>query len=160
MVVAAVERVLDCAADSDRSIDAVARAWVGARGGSLIIEDAVLPAGVFGRWLSMPGSDIVQVGVGVVSRDRTIAHELGHMVLGHRGLPVTEYVEGLAQAASPELIAHMLQRACCHEPTDESGATQRDELAAEWFAGVLTRRVRGWQRRGRQRSHNIDDAIG
>lgn len=160
MVVAAVDRVLDCVSDSDRSITAVARAWVGARGGSLVIEDVVLPAGVFGRWLSMPGSDVVQVGVGVVGRDRTIAHELGHMVLGHRGLPVTDYVEGLAQAASPDLIAHMLQRACCHEPSDESGALHRDELAAEWFAGVLTRRVQARHRRGRRRAHTLDDAIG
>ncbi|SIN59267.1 Uncharacterised protein [Mycobacteroides abscessus subsp. abscessus] len=68
----------------------------------------------------MPGQDIVQVGAGVVGRDRTIAHELGHMVLGHRGRPVTEYVEGLVQAASADLITQGQQ---------EAAGWRQDELA-------------------------------
>ncbi len=153
-----MDRVLDGVPMPDRSVSAVACAWARGRGRLLVIDEVVLPAGVFGRWLSVPGRDIVQVGVGVVGRDRTIAHELGHMVLGHRGRPVTEYAEGLVQEASPDLIAHMLQRACCEGDT-ESGVWDGDELAAEWFAGLLTRRVEA-ARGGSRWGHDLDDALG
>ncbi|SIL39257.1 Uncharacterised protein [Mycobacteroides abscessus subsp. abscessus] len=141
-------------------MSAVTQAWVRTQGRELVIADAVLPAGVFGRWLSLPDRDVVQVGVGVVGRDRTIAHELGHMVLGHRGRPVTEYVEGIVQAASSDLISHMLQRACCEDPQQQPGAWQRDELAAEWFAGLLTLRVEAAYRGGAQWGYDLDDALG
>ncbi|MBA0048547.1 hypothetical protein MLB1_19750 [Mycobacteroides sp. LB1] len=159
-VVAAVDAVLAGLPVSNCSVSSVAQAWMNAAGRSLTIQDVVLPAGVFGRWLSLPDRDVVQVGIGVVGRDRTIAHELGHMVLGHRGRPVTEYVEGLVQAASSDLIAHMLQRACCDDNQAISGVWRQDEVAAEWFAGLLTRRVEAGYRRRPGWGHGLDDAIG
>ncbi|MGV0585652.1 hypothetical protein ABQE45_18085 [Mycobacteroides chelonae] len=159
-VVAAVDQVLAGAPVSGCSVSALTQAWVQAQGRSLTIQDVVLPAGVFGRWLSLPDRDVVQVGVGVVGRDRTIAHELGHMVLGHRGRPVTEYVEGIVQAASSDLIAHMLQRACCDDDQAENGVWQQDEVAAEWFAGLLTRRVEASSQRRLGRGYDLDDALG
>lgn len=161
MVVDAVEHVLAGVSVSDCSVPALAQQWVQGEGRELVIEDVVLPAGVFGRWLSVPGQDIVQVGAGVVGRDRTIAHELGHMVLGHRGRPVTEYVEGLVQAASADLITHMLQRACTEEPgQQETGRWRQDELAAEWFAGLLTRRLEAGYRRRSGWGYELDEALG
>ncbi|WP_236740219.1 hypothetical protein [Mycobacteroides abscessus] len=157
-VVAAVDRVLE-GQSPDCSVTGVTRGWVQAQGRELLVQDVVLPAGVFGRWLSLPDRDVVQVGVGVVGRDRTIAHELGHMVLGHRGLPVTEYVEGIVQAASSDLISHMLQRACCAD-SQQPDVWQRDELAAEWFAGLLTRRVEEAQQGGSAWGCNLDDVLG
>lgn len=143
-----MDRVLEGVPPSDCSVSAIAHAWATANGRTLVIQDAVLPAGVFGQWLSLPDRDVVQVGVGVVvGRDRTIAHELGHMVLGHRGQSVAEYAAGLVQEASADLVAYMLQRACCDDPTARPGQLHRDEVAAEWFAGLLTRRV-GAPRRG------------
>lgn len=161
VVVAAVERVLAGVSVSDYSMPAVAKQWVQSQGRELVIQDVVLPAGVFGRWLSVPGHDIVQVGAGVVGRDRTIAHELGHMVLGHRGRPVTEYVEGLVQAASSDLIAHMLQRACSEgSGQHEAGGWAQDELAAEWFAALLTRRLEAGFRRRSGWGYDLDEALG
>lgn len=157
-VVAAVDRVLK-GQSPDPSVTGVTRAWVQAQGRELLIQDVVLPAGVFGRWLSLPDRDVVQVGVGVVGRDRTIAHELGHMVLGHRGLPVTEYVGAVVQAASVDLISHMLQRACRADP-QQPDIWQRDELAAEWFAGLLTRRVEAAHGGSADWNYHLDNALG
>ncbi|MFD6199871.1 hypothetical protein ACFWE3_24525 [Mycobacteriaceae bacterium NPDC060252] len=119
-----------------------------------------LPAGVFGRWISLPDRDIVQVGVGVVGRERTIAHELGHMVLGHRGRPVAQYAAGLMQAASHELLAHMLQRTCGDDESDTPGCDYDDELAAERFAGLLMRRIKAGQWGQQSWAHDLDTALG
>lgn len=155
-----MDRVLDGAPQLGCSVSVVAHAWAAANGRTLVIQDAVLPAGVFGRWLSLPDRDVVQVGVGVVGRDRTIAHELGHMVLGHRGQSVTEYAAGLVQEASADLVAYMLQRACCDDPTAQPGELHRDEVAAEWFAGLLTRRVGAARRGSAEFGCALDDALG
>lgn len=154
---AAVDQVLALASGTDQSVSALARVWSGTQDRELVIEDAALPAGVFGRWLATPGRDVVQVGMGVVGRERTIAHELGHMVLGHRGQPVTEYVADLVQVASADLIEHMLLRAC---GDDQGDCVSPDEVAAERFAGLLTQRLAAgrWGRQGW--AHHLDDALG
>ncbi|MUM24182.1 hypothetical protein FZI91_21070 [Mycobacterium sp. CBMA271] len=138
-----------------------AQAWAAANGRAMTIEDVSLSPGVFGQWLSFPDRDLVQIGHGVVGRDRTIAHELGHMVLGHRGIPITEYAADHVQTVGPELIARMLQRSCCSDGfAHEDERWPADELAAERFAGLLIRRLSAG-RRGRSRwSHYMDDALG
>ncbi|WP_237076723.1 hypothetical protein [Mycobacteroides abscessus] len=153
----AVDQVLALASGADQSVSALARVWSESQDRELVIEDAALPVGVFGRWLATPGRDVVQIGVGVVGRDRTIAHELGHMVLGHRGQRVTEYVADLVQVASADLIEHMLLRACGDSEVD---CVSPDEVAAERFAGLLTQRLAAgrWGRQGW--AHHLDDALG
>ncbi|AMU77710.1 hypothetical protein BAB79_26365 [Mycobacteroides abscessus] len=153
----AVDQVLALASGTDQSVSALARVWSESQGRELVVEDVELPVGVFGRWLATPGRDLVQIGAGVVGRDRTIAHELGHMVLGHRGQPVTEYVADLVQVASADLIEHMLLRACGDSEVD---GVPPDELAAERFAGLLTQRLAAgrWGRQGW--AHHLDDALG
>lgn len=98
-VVAAVDQVLTISGQG--SVVEVARNWAQANGRVMEIEDAPLAAGVFGQWISFPDRDLVQIGQGVVGRDRTIAHELGHMVLGHRGLPIAEFAAEHVQVVTP-----------------------------------------------------------
>lgn len=161
MVSAAVDQVLAAVHVQDRSVSEVARAWAHSQGRSLVIEDVALPAGVFGRWLAAPQRDVVQIGLGVVGRDRTIAHELGHMVLGHHGEPVASYAADLMLAASPTLVAYMLQRTCADaHRANRSGAWPADECAAEQFAGLLMTRVEVGRWGRRSWAHHLDDALG
>ncbi|WP_407661580.1 hypothetical protein [Mycobacteroides saopaulense] len=160
-IVAAVDECL-ALSNGQRTISEAAQAWAAANGRSMTIEDAPLSPGVFGQWLSFPDRDLVQIGHGIVGRDRTIAHELGHMVLGHRGVPVTEYAAEHVQAVPPELVARMLQRSCGggHAAGEHGDLWSDDELAAERFAGLLVRRL-GAGRSGPSRwSPYLDDALG
>lgn len=158
-VVAAVDQVLTISGQG--SVVEVARNWAQANGRVMEIEDAPLAVGVFGQWISFPDRDLVQIGQGVVGRDRTIAHELGHMVLGHRGLPVAEFAAEHVQVVAPELVARMLQRSCGSDDLAHAeNGWPEDELAAERFAGVLLRRLRSGRGNRSRWSHYLDDALG
>ncbi|KRQ20634.1 hypothetical protein AOT83_01660 [Mycobacteroides sp. H001] len=160
-VVAAVDQVLAVAAAGRASMEDIARTWAQANGRVMDIEDAPLSAGVFGQWISFPDRDLVQVGQGVVGRDRTIAHELGHMVLGHRGLPIVEFAAEHVQSVPPELVARMLQRSCGSDDLAHGDECwPEDELAAERFAGLLIRRMRAGRGARTRWSPYVDDALG
>lgn len=160
-VVAAVDQVLAVTVAGRASIEDVARTWAQANGRVMDIEDVPLSAGVFGQWISFPDRDLVQVGQGVVGRDRTIAHELGHMVLGHRGQPVVDFAAEHVRAVPPELVARMLQRSCgADELTHSDDRWPQDELAAERFAALLVRRLRAGRRDRPSWSPYVDDALG
>ncbi|OAT68337.1 hypothetical protein AWB85_08465 [Mycobacteroides immunogenum] len=160
-VVAAVDQVLAVSGGGQGSVVEVARSWAQANGRVVEIQDAPLAAGVFGQWISFPDRDIVQIGHGVVGRDRTIAHELGHMVLGHRGLPVAEFAAEHVEAVSPNLVARMLQRSCGSEDVAHTdNCWPEDELAAERFAGLLIRRMRSGRGTHTRWSPYVDDALG
>lgn len=160
-VAAAVDQVLTVSGGGQGSVVEVARNWAQANGRVMQIEDAPLAAGVFGQWISFEDRDIVQIGHGVVGRDRTIAHELGHMVLGHRGLPVAEFAAGYVETVAPELVARMLQRSCGSEDLGlADNCWPEDELAAERFAGLLIRRMRSGRGTHTRWSPYVDDALG
>ncbi|MFA4084765.1 hypothetical protein [Mycobacteroides salmoniphilum] len=160
-VVAAVDQVLATATGRQGSVVDVTHSWAHANGRVVDIEDAPLAAGVFGQWISFPDRELLQVGHGVVGRDRTIAHELGHMVLGHRGLPIAEYAAEHVRAVPPELVARMLQRSCGADDVAHSEERwPQDELAAERFAALLVRRLRAGRRDRPSWSPYVDDALG
>ncbi len=160
-VVAAVNQVLTMSGGVQDSVVDVAHGWAQANGRVVVIEDAPLAVGVFGQWISFPDRDVVQVGQGVVGRDRTIAHELGHMVLGHRGLPVAEFAAEHVRAVPPELVARMLQRSCGSGDVLHAGDRwPEDELAAERFAGLLIRRMHAGRGVRTRWSPYVDDALG
>ncbi|TDZ98588.1 ImmA/IrrE family metallo-endopeptidase [Mycobacteroides salmoniphilum] len=159
-VVAAVDQVLAVTAAGRTSMEDVARTWARANGRVMDIEDVPLSAGVFGQWISFPDRDLVQVGQGVVGRDRTIAHELGHMVLGHRGQPVVDFAAEHVRAVPPELVARMLQRSCGTDDLTHADCWPEDELAAERFAGLLIRRMRSGRAVRTRWSPYLDDALG
>lgn len=161
VVVAAVDQVLATATGRQGSVVDIAHSWAHANGRVMDIEDVPLATGVFGQWISFPDRDLVQVGQGVVGRDRTIAHELGHMVLGHRGLPVAEFAAEHVRVVPPELVARMLQRNCgADDVTHGDERWSQDELAAERFAGLLIRRMRAGRGIRTRWSPYMDDALG
>lgn len=101
------------------------------------IETADLPLGVCGQWRQYVDHDVFLVQHGLPTWQRTLAHELGHLVLGHEGMPVAEAARQVTEVASDDLIGYMLnQRTGCMGP---SGADAEQE--AEDFAALLIYRL-------------------
>ena len=58
-------------------------------------------------------------------------HELGHLVLGHGGIPVTEAARDATEYVSDDLISYMLnQRTGCMGPGGEDVEQQAEDFAA------------------------------
>ena len=107
------------------------------RGRPIEIELADLPAGVCGQWRQYVDHDVFLIQHGLPTWQRTLAHELGHLVLGHQGMPVAEAARQVTEAASDDLIGYMLnQRTGCMGP---NGADAEQE--AEDFAALLIYRL-------------------
>ena len=113
-------------------------AAVGAdRGRPIEVTAADLPPGVSGQWRQFADHDEFLIQHGVPTTERTLAHELGHLVLGHDGTPVTEVAREAAELASDDLISYMLnQRTGCMGPGGEDV-----EQEAEDFAALLLHRL-------------------
>lgn len=133
----AVDHVFAVAsATESRSVDGLLRAVSRYRGRPLeVIEDPNMPAGVFGQWVRFGDRDEVSYASWVHTRDRTLAHELGHIVLGHQGRPVLELARELLSESMHELAALILRREC------GGAAAAEEELAAEQFASLLLNRL-------------------
>src|SRR5687768_111943 len=54
------------------------------------LKMADLPPGVCGQWRQYTDRDVFLIQNGLPAWDRTLAHELGHLVLGHDGIPVVQ----------------------------------------------------------------------
>ena len=101
------------------------------------VSTAVLPVGVSGQWRQYCDYDEFLIQDGLPTADRTLAHELGHLVLGHDGMPVIEAAREAAEFASDDLISYMLnQRTGCLGPGGED-----IEQEAEDFAALLIYRL-------------------
>jgi hypothetical protein len=101
------------------------------------IEMADLPPGVCGQWRQYIDHDTFLIQRGLPAWDRTLAHELGHLVLGHEGMSVIEAARDNAEFASDDLIGYMLnQRTGCMGPSGED-----HEQEAEDFAALLIYRL-------------------
>ncbi len=98
---------------------------------------ADLPAGVCGQWRQYNDRDVFLLQKGLPAGDRTLAHELGHLVLGHDGVSVVEAARDSMELASSDLIGYMLnQRTGCMGPAGEEA-----EQEAEDFAALLIHRL-------------------
>lgn len=98
---------------------------------------ADLPAGVCGQWRQYNDRDVFLLQKGLPAGDRTLAHELGHLVLGHEGVSVVEAARDSMEFASSDLIGYMLnQRTGCMGPAGEEA-----EQEAEDFAALLIHRL-------------------
>ena len=107
------------------------------RGRPIEIDTANLPPGVSGQWRQYGDRDEFLIQQGLPAAERTLAHELGHLVLGHDGIPVTELAREQTAIASDDLISYMLnQRTGCMGP---AGADAEQE--AEDFAALLLYRL-------------------
>jgi hypothetical protein len=103
----------------------------------ITIEVADLPVGVCGQWRQYVDRDVFLIQKGLPAWDRTLAHELGHLVLGHEGIPVAQAAKEVTEVASDDLIGYMLnQRTGCMGPGGEDA-----EQEAEDFAALLSFRL-------------------
>ena len=122
VVRAAVKRALNhhhhhFAHAAPRGVDDVVAAVARSEGLQITIRDAALPFGAFGRWVRQAdGREVFEVAHGLASREWTVAHELGHLMLRH--------YDG---ASTPSRR--------CHAPN------MRCEQQAERFASLLTSRI-------------------
>ncbi len=95
------------------------------------IDMATLPPGVTGQWRQYADHDVFLIQQGLPTSDRTLAHELGHLVLGHEGMPVTEVAREVAELADDDLIGYMLnQRTGCMGPSGEEAEQEAEDFAA------------------------------
>lgn len=107
------------------------------RGRPIEVTAADLPPGVSGQWRQFADHDEFLIQHGLPTTERTLAHELGHLVLGHDGTPVIEVAREKAELASDDLISYMLnQRTGCMGPGGEDV-----EQEAEDFAALLLHRL-------------------
>jgi hypothetical protein len=95
------------------------------------ISMADLPHGVCGQWRQYADHDVFLIQHGLPTWDRTLAHELGHLVLGHDGIPIAEAARDAAEFASDDLIGYMLnQRTGCMGPSGEEAEQEAEDFAA------------------------------
>ena len=92
---------------------------------------AELPPGVSGQWRQYADRDEFLIQDGLPTADRTLAHELGHLVLGHDGMPVAELARDTAEVAGDDLISYMLnQRTGCMGSGGDDVEQQAEDFAA------------------------------
>jgi hypothetical protein len=131
-VTRAVNGVLDLAPRSGevslaRLVDAVASD----RRRPIELKMAELPSGVCGQWRQYADRDVFLIQEGLPAGDRTLAHELGHLVLGHEGISVFEAARENTEVASSDLIGYMLnQRTGCMGPSGEDAEQEAEDFAA------------------------------
>ncbi|CAM2923275.1 ImmA/IrrE family metallo-endopeptidase [Skermania piniformis] len=155
-VAAAVDAVCALAADAESvNLEEVVQAVAAERKRPIEITIAELGPGVCGQRRAYPDRDIIVLADRLPSRERTLAHELGHIVFKHEGVPAAD----VTLAASPDLIAYMLsQRAYS---IVEDGCDETAEWEAETFAGMLLTRLRVFDNRGTGVSVlRFDEALG
>ena len=134
----AVAAVLDMAPRrGEVSIVRLVKAVSDHRARPINIQMADLPPGVCGQWRQYSDHDVFLIQKGLPAWDRTLAHELGHLVLGHEGIPVVEAAKEATRVATDDLIGYMLnQRTGCMGPSGEEA-----EQEAEDFAALLSFRL-------------------
>ncbi|BBY26580.1 ImmA/IrrE family metallo-endopeptidase [Mycolicibacterium sediminis] len=131
-VTRAVNEVLDLAprrgeVSIARLVDAVAAS----RGRPIELKMADLPPGVCGQWRQYADYDAFLIQRGLPAGDRTLAHELGHLVMGHEGISVVEAARNTVELASSELIGYMLnQRTGCLGPSGEDAEQEAEDFGA------------------------------
>lgn len=131
-VTRAVNAVLDLAPrHGEVSLTRLVNAVSADRGRRIELEMADLPPGVCGQWRQYAERDLFLIQRGLPTWDRTLAHELGHLVLGHDGIPVVEAAHEQTELASSELIGYMLnQRTGCMGPGGEDVEQEAEDFAA------------------------------
>jgi hypothetical protein len=131
-VAGAVSAVLDLAPRrGEVSIARLVQAVSESRSRPINIEIAELPPGVCGQWRQYADHDVFLIQRGLPAWDRTLAHELGHLVLGHQGMPVVQAARHSTEVASDDLIEYMLnQRTGCMGPSGEEAEQEAEDFAA------------------------------
>jgi len=131
-VTRAVSSVLDLAPrQGEVSLPRLVEAVAVDQGRPIQIKMADLPSGVCGQWRQYADHDVFLIQKGLPAWDRTLAHELGHLVLGHAGMPVVEAARETMELAGSDLIGYMLnQRTGCMGPAGEEAEQEAEDFAA------------------------------
>ena len=131
-VTRAVNEVLDLAPKrGEVSLNRLVTAVAESRARPIELQVADLPAGVCGQWRQYVDHDVFLIQRGLPAGDRTLAHELGHLVLGHEGISVVEAARDTVELASSDLIGYMLnQRTGCMGPSGEDAEQEAEDFAA------------------------------
>ena len=131
-VARAVSAVLDAAPrHGEVSMIRLVRAVAESRGRRIDIQTEELPPGVCGQWRQYGDHDVFLIQQGLPAWDRTLAHELGHLMLGHEGIPVVDAVRDSTELVSDDLIRYMLnQRTGCMGPSGEDAEQEAEDFAA------------------------------
>lgn len=131
-VTRAVSEVLDLAPRrGEVSLARLVEAVADDRGRPIELKTEDLPSGVCGQWRQYTDRDVFLMQRGLPAGDRTLAHELGHLVLGHEGISVADTARDSTEFASSELIGYMLnQRTGCMGPNGEDLEQQAEDFAA------------------------------
>ncbi|MCV7430019.1 DUF955 domain-containing protein [Mycolicibacterium bacteremicum] len=131
-VTRAVSSVLDLAPrKGEVSLPRLVEAVAEDQGRPIQIKMADLPSGVCGQWRQYADHDVFLIQKGLPAWDRTLAHELGHLVLGHAGTPVVEAAREVTELATSDLIGYMLnQRTGCMGPAGEEAEQEAEDFAA------------------------------
>ena len=131
-VTRAVNEVLDLAPRrGEVSLARLVESVAEDRGRPIELKMADLPSGVCGQWRQYADRDVFLIQQGLPAGDRTLAHELGHLVLGHEGISVVEAARDSTEFASSDLIGYMLnQRTGCMGPSGEDLEQEAEDFAA------------------------------
>ncbi|BBX19688.1 DUF955 domain-containing protein [Mycolicibacterium duvalii] len=131
-VTRAVSEVLDLAPrHGEITLPRLVQAVSEDRGRPIELTTAELPAGVCGQWRQYNDHDVFLIQEGLPAWDRTLAHELGHLVLGHEGIPVAQAARESTELATSDLIGYMLnQRTGCMGPNGEDLEQEAEDFAA------------------------------
>ncbi|KRE26989.1 hypothetical protein ASG82_10910 [Mycobacterium sp. Soil538] len=131
-VTRAVSEVLDLAPRrGEVSVPRLVEAVSAHRDRPIELTSGDLPPGVCGQWRQYADRDVFLIQQGLPAWDRTLAHELGHLVLGHEGIPVAIAARDSTEVASSELIGYMLnQRTGCMGPSGEDAEQEAEDFAA------------------------------
>ncbi len=131
-VTRAVNAVLDLAPRrGEVSLLKLVQAVAEQRGRPIELKMADLPPGECGQWREYADRDVFLIQQGLPAWDRTLAHELGHLVLGHDGIPVAQAAQAGTEVAGDDLISYMLnQRTGCMGPSGEDAEQEAEDFAA------------------------------
>lgn len=131
-VTRAVNAVLDLAPRrGEVSLLKLVQAVAEQRGRPIELKMADLPPGVCGQWREYADRDVFLIQQGLPAWDRTLAHELGHLVLGHDGISVAQAAQAGTEVAGDDLISYMLnQRTGCMGPSGEDAEQEAEDFAA------------------------------
>jgi hypothetical protein len=131
-VARAVAAVLDAAPrHGEVSMVRLVQAVAESRGRSIDVQVEELPPGVCGQWRQYADHDVFLIQQGLPAWDRTLAHELGHLMLGHEGISVVDAARDSTALVSEDLIRYMLnQRTGCMGPSGEEAEQEAEDFAA------------------------------